>query len=78
VPAHPYPSKCIPNKPMEPSSRASSRTGISVLSYQLAIFGLIRSRIYLRVTDCIARCSSLSSRSISSRAKGCEVSMAEQ
>ncbi len=62
VPAQPYPVRCIPSSPIDPNSRASSRTGAVPASYHPAISGLSFSSTKLRTVSRMARSSSADER----------------
>src|SRR3954469_10623809 len=60
----------MPSAPMEPSSRARSRTGAVPCSYHSAMCGRTRSSTNLRTVCCMARSSSPISESTSSSPSG--------
>ncbi len=60
IPAQPYPSRCIPSTPSEPSSSASSRAGMRASSNHCAMCGRMRLAAKPRTASRMAISSSLS------------------
>ena len=69
IPAHPYPERCIPNRPSEPSSVATSE-GNSPRSNHPSMPGRTRSRTNDRTVSRTIRSSSDSSASTSRKSSG--------